>query len=169
VSIRAVAERVGKTPPSIYLHFADKDALMWSVCERSFVDLGRRFVEAQEGFDDPLERLQACAKEYVRFALEHPAQYRIAFMDGTTSPSSPSSAADLIGDVAFAPVFASLEAAIDQGYLAEVDPYMASLVLWAGVHGVASLIIARPDFDWPDIDELAAESCRQHIEGLRRR
>jgi hypothetical protein len=66
-------------------------------------------------------------------------------------------------------VFASLEAAIDQGYLAEVDPYMASLVLWAGVHGVASLIIAKPAFDWPDIVVLAAESCRQHIEGLRRR
>src|SRR5690606_13786916 len=74
VSIRAVAERVGKTPPSIYLHFADKDELLLSVCERSFVELGDRFRRVCEHVDDPVERLQACAKAYVRFALEHPEQ-----------------------------------------------------------------------------------------------
>ncbi|NED65050.1 helix-turn-helix transcriptional regulator, partial [Streptomyces sp. SID10244] len=36
VSIRAVAGRVGVTPPSIYLHFADKDALLDAVCARYF-------------------------------------------------------------------------------------------------------------------------------------
>lgn len=37
VSIRAVAQRVGVTPPSIYLHFADKDALLDAVCARPTV------------------------------------------------------------------------------------------------------------------------------------
>src|SRR6185295_14050813 len=32
VSIRSVAQRVGVTPPSIYLHFADKEALLDAVC-----------------------------------------------------------------------------------------------------------------------------------------
>ena len=36
VSIRSVAKRVGVTPPSIYLHFADKDALLDAVCARYF-------------------------------------------------------------------------------------------------------------------------------------
>jgi AcrR family transcriptional regulator len=36
VSIRSVAQRVGVTPPSIYLHFADKDALLDAVCGRYF-------------------------------------------------------------------------------------------------------------------------------------
>ena len=36
VSIRAIAQRVGVTPPSIYLHFADKESLLWAVCEREF-------------------------------------------------------------------------------------------------------------------------------------
>ena len=34
VSIRAIADAVGVTPPSIYLHFPDKDSLILAVCER---------------------------------------------------------------------------------------------------------------------------------------
>ncbi len=36
VSIRAIADAVGVTPPSIYLHFPDKDSLILAVCERHF-------------------------------------------------------------------------------------------------------------------------------------
>ena len=41
VSIRSVAQRVGVTPPSIYLHFADKDALLDAVCARYFEKLDK--------------------------------------------------------------------------------------------------------------------------------
>jgi AcrR family transcriptional regulator len=36
VSIRAIADAVGVTPPSIYLHFPDKESLILAVCERHF-------------------------------------------------------------------------------------------------------------------------------------
>lgn len=39
VSIRSVAQRVGVTSPSIYLHIADKDALLDAVCARYFEKL----------------------------------------------------------------------------------------------------------------------------------
>src|ERR1700739_1804534 len=50
VSIRSVAHRVGVTPPSIYLHFADKDALMDAVCAQYFdkLDLEMRRGAARE-------------------------------------------------------------------------------------------------------------------------
>ena len=34
LSIRAIAAAVGVTPPSIYLHFADRNDLVFAVCER---------------------------------------------------------------------------------------------------------------------------------------
>ena len=34
LSIRAIASAVGVTPPSIYLHFADRNDLVFAVCER---------------------------------------------------------------------------------------------------------------------------------------
>src|SRR5258708_40180525 len=39
VSIRSVAQRGGVTPPSIYLHFDDKDALLDAVGARSLARL----------------------------------------------------------------------------------------------------------------------------------
>src|SRR5690349_6027368 len=52
VSIRSVAQRVGVTPPSIYLHFADKDALLDAVCARYF-----------EKLDEEMQRVAARSEE----------------------------------------------------------------------------------------------------------
>src|SRR6266571_1260433 len=65
VSIRAVADAVGVTPPSIYLHFADKNELMFAVCERQFERLDREMEAAAAMSDDPLESLRLRGKAYV--------------------------------------------------------------------------------------------------------
>ena len=46
VSVRAVAERVGITTPSIYLHFKDKDDLLDAVCAEVFGALAVAMEEA---------------------------------------------------------------------------------------------------------------------------
>src|ERR687888_1511242 len=65
VSIRAVADSVGVTPPSIYLHFADKNELMFAVCERQFERLDRVTEEAAAQSNDPLESLRLRGRAYV--------------------------------------------------------------------------------------------------------
>jgi AcrR family transcriptional regulator len=168
VSIRAVADRVGKTPPSIYLHFADKDELLRSVCERGFDALGVRSAAAVEGIDDPVERMQACAFAYVHFALDHPEQYRILFMVANQDPGE-RTVEEMRHHVAFASLHENVTEAYEQGLFTGSDPDVTSLVLWAGVHGLASLLIAKPTFEWPDVDEMIATMCRQHLDGLRPR
>ena len=41
--------------------------------------------------------------------------------------------------------------------------------MWAMVHGLASLLIAKPSFEWPDVDDLVSACCRQQLDGLRPR
>ena len=59
VSIRSVAERVGVTPPSIYLHFADKDALLDAVCARYFEKLDEEMQRAAADQPSAIEVLRA--------------------------------------------------------------------------------------------------------------
>jgi AcrR family transcriptional regulator len=75
VSTRAVATRVGVSSPSIYLHFPDRAALLFAVCQRQFDTLGARLAEVAVQVDDPVERVIAIGSDYCHFALEHPQQY----------------------------------------------------------------------------------------------
>jgi AcrR family transcriptional regulator len=91
VSIRAVADAVGVTPPSIYLHFTDKIELLFAVCARHFQALDHYMEKAVAGVDDPVEPLLRRGRAYIRFGLENPEPYRILFMSkpGATPPSCP--------------------------------------------------------------------------------
>jgi len=81
LTLRAVARRAGVTTPSVYLHFADKSALVGAVCLRVWGELGRlmREATAQTG-DDPFQAMRRCGAAYVRFAVDHPVQYRLLMM-----------------------------------------------------------------------------------------
>src|ERR1700742_1449190 len=87
VSIRSVAQRVGVTPPSIYLHFEDKDALLDAVCARYFEKLDEEMQRVSVGQPCSIEVLRAQGLAYVRFATETPELYRIATMGEWRSDS----------------------------------------------------------------------------------
>ena len=165
ITIRAVAEAVGVTPPSVYLHFADKDELLFAVCERNFAELDRVTQEAAARSDDPLESLALRGTAYVRFGVEHAEQYRILFMG---KPSRTPEGFDLerLGNAAaFGHLLEDVQRCIQAG-LIEGNPLQVSLVLWVGVHGLTSLLISKPEFPWPPVDEIAQELCRALIHGL---
>ena len=87
VSIRLVAERVGVTPPSIYLHFQDKDSLLDAVCARYFDKLDDEMQRVSAAHSSNVERLRAQGLTYIRFATRNPELYRIATMGEWRSDS----------------------------------------------------------------------------------
>jgi AcrR family transcriptional regulator len=149
VSIRAVASRVGVTPPSIYLHFADKDALLDAVCARYFEQLDGEFAAVAAGLDDPLERALQLGMAYVRFAMSTPVLYRIAFRQ---SEPGLSKVDEVLSALAFTRIAATVGELADEGFFPESDVGEVVLELWAAAHGVASLMLAKPELSWgPDL------------------
>jgi AcrR family transcriptional regulator len=151
VSIRAVAEAVGVTPPSIYLHFEDKNALLFAICETHFAELDEVIERAGAEASDPLEELRLRGRAYIEFGLEHPEQYRILFMRKPTATPEAFQDERLKPMAAFDHHLAAVQRCIDAGAI-HGEPVFVAIALWAAVHGITSLLLAKPDFPWPDRD-----------------
>jgi len=154
VSVRAVAERDGVSTPSIYLHFADKAALMDAVCEAVFADLDRVMEEAAATTDDPFDGLRLRGLVYARFALENPEQYRLAMMrmpGHLDSSASAFTADDIVGGPTYHHLTSAVARCIDLGVFAPgVDPQVVATGLWAAAHGAVALCLAKPDLAGED-------------------
>lgn len=149
VSLRAVAQRVGVSVPSIYLHFADKQALLDAVCEEVFAQLDVRLRAAGAEGADPFDSLRRQGNAYVHFAVENPEHYRIVMM--TSHDPGADSVDALVAGGAFGYLVESVRECIEEGVF-DGDPVELALGLWAAAHGVAALLVAKPYFPWPDRD-----------------
>jgi AcrR family transcriptional regulator len=77
-NLRDIARRVGVAPSAPYRHFADKEALLAAVAAECAERLGAAMdAAAQAAGSDPLEPFRLAGIAYVRFAVEHPAHFRV--------------------------------------------------------------------------------------------
>lgn len=174
VSIRAIAERVGVSAPSIYRHFEDKDALLNAVCTDVFAQLQIGIAEAVAAAKDPLDALAEAARCYVDFGLAHPEHYRLVFMRQPTKHTTVTREHLIAGLAPNAvaesdPVFGGDALAASQAFkglydlVADVlalipkrkrpEEFATTTSLWVSMHGLTSLRITKPDFMWPSVDE----------------
>ena len=164
MSVRAVADAVGVSPPSIYLHFADKDQLMLAVCESQFHLFDEYVQAAAGGVADPVERLIARGHAYVRFGVEHHAHYRLLFMAETTAPPTP----EFLAISGFGRLLDDVVECVETGRFPPADPVLLATGLWAVAHGATALAIARPGFPYIGSDELLEHLIDVHVNGLVR-
>lgn len=151
VSIREVSKLVGVSAPSIYRHFADKDELIEAAVATAFEDLAEALRAATDPAVSPMNQLRDQGLAYVRFALEHPEQYRVA-----TGPTESGSAVDqVLTSGAFQHFAATVRACMAEGSIAQGDPLPIVLDMWTVAHGVASLLIAKPHLPWGDHEQFA--------------
>lgn len=163
VSVRAVAQRVGVTTPSIYLHFKDKDDLLDAVCADVFESLAIALEEASKGATAPLERLAAQGHAYIDFALTKPEHYRLAFMVG----GEPKGVDNVLSDKCFGQVLRTVGECMEAGIFPPdpLGPLPIGLQLWSAVHGLASLLITKPWLPWGAIDDVVERALRVAVTG----
>ncbi len=166
VSIRAVAKAVGVTPPSIYLHFADRNDLIFAVVEEQFGHLHDVMEAAAAGVADPVERIRLRGRAYVDFGLANPEHYRLLMM-GRPDCTPERFVDERLGSTsAFECVVDDVREALDRGLLRFDDPITVSCGLWMIVHGITSLLISKPEFPWPDTAKLIDHVLSVYSNGL---
>jgi AcrR family transcriptional regulator len=158
VTIRAIVDAVGVTPPSLYLHFPTKQDLVREVVERRYAALGQAIGQAVA---EPAERgdaaaaLRAGCLAYLRWAHDDPGGYQVLF--GTrrdTQPVPPEGSTHMAA-------FTSLQQGIGfcqaTGVGREGDVTRMATLLWASLHGLATLVPTRPEFGWPTLETMVDE------------
>ena len=164
MSLRAVAQRVGVSVPSIYLHFADKQALLNAVCDQVFSALDSAMQAAVVGAANPLEALRRQGVAYVEFALANPEHYRVVMM--RKHAFTEEQYADLVmASAAFSNLVSTVAECVEAGVFAGAPDQLA-LRLWATAHGLASLLVAKPYFPWPALGPLIDQTISMAGLGL---
>ena len=165
-TIRKIADEVGLSSTALYMHFADKGEILNEICRNTFEGLAERNRRILADPAPPLARLRRIAEGYVLFGFENPNAYRLAYLtpmvetrDGTET------VAQKAGAELFAAVVAVVEDAVGQGVL-RGDARVLAQVIWTSVHGLVSIMITKPYFDWADREVLIRTQLDVLFSGL---
>jgi AcrR family transcriptional regulator len=145
LSLREVARRAGVSPAAPYHHFATRQELLAALAVEGFAMLAEsmRSARAAVDEDDASERFYATGLGYIRFAVSHPAHFRLMFRPSLVPPAA------LHGDGAPADAFDVLLKAVDEvledrNIRTRIDRRGLVLVAWSLVHGAAELLLDGP-------------------------
>lgn len=156
VSMRKIAEKIEYSPTTIYLYFEDKADLLDCICEQTLGSMHERLLGIRDRYRDPLERMHRGLREYIQFGLEHPSDYRVAFIMEFKdfAESGRNMRCHAMGEKAFNGLLTDVTDCINRGLFAQRDPAAVSQAIWGAIHGITSLLIVRPKFPWVDQDLL---------------
>ncbi|RKE17674.1 TetR/AcrR family transcriptional regulator [Streptomyces sp. TLI_171] len=148
LSMRAVAREVGIAATSVYLHFADRDALVLAALEHCHADLLRAVDRAETGAPDPVAALRARTALLGAWSREHPGLYKV--LHETTLNRR----ADLSFRTEMAErTTAAIRRCMDAGLAPDDDAETVSLDLRTAVHGAVSARVNQPELPWPPLAE----------------
>lgn len=149
LSLRAVAREVGIAATSVYLHFADRDALVLAALEQCHADQSAA-IEAAEAAagTDPVARLRNRILVQGHWAHDHPGLYKVMH-ESTLNQRNAMAFKQELAERAVAAV----QACMDAGLAPQADAALIALDLRAAVHGAVSMRVNQPDLDWPPLQE----------------
>jgi AcrR family transcriptional regulator len=141
-SLREAARRVGVDPAASYRHFRDRGEVLLALAQQGFEALAADIAKAltAAGVVEPARALQVMGKSYVRFALAHPAEFRVMFGESGTTAQDPRLRLPTIPRTAYEQLEDRVGAWNREGKHG-LDVTLCARALWSGVHGLARLLL----------------------------
>ncbi|MER7013037.1 TetR/AcrR family transcriptional regulator [Saccharopolyspora sp. NPDC000359] len=167
VTMRRVAAAVELSPMATYRHYPNREALLRSVVDQAFAELGEHYGQRSEGLDFHA-RLDALTDDFLDFALGKPNLYRYLITEQRTgSLRFPDDFRDG-GSTAFAPVHHVVEQGMREGVLRSDDVLETGLALTMPVVGLVQQYLGgRYNLPEPEFRALCKRTMRRVLRGLQ--
>jgi AcrR family transcriptional regulator len=167
VTMREIGRRLGVSRAAAYRHFADKTALLVAVAAAGFERLNERVRTIGAGAPrSSVERFRRMGEEYVRFAVENPAHYRLMYgKEALAREDIPELREAAIA--LFEQLVSVIQAYQRSGAIKRQDPRAQAYVAWSAVHGLASLINEGQIQATDDVDGLIRQTTQTVLDGMR--
>ena len=166
VSMRKIADKIEYSPTTIYLYFKDKNDLLRQVCDETFAKLGQKIYSIGKQHGKTLEGFRAGLLAYVEFGLEHPKHYEVTFMLPLVEKLSGTEYSGSSGKKAFDFLRSGVAECMAGGEIKKGDVDLISQTLWAGIHGITSLLIGHEGFPFVDKKSLVDSVIDTMLKGL---
>src|SRR5258708_16583649 len=173
VAMRGVGEKIEYSQTAIYVHFTDKNELFHELCRQDFARL-QEVMQSADMPADPIERLRQIGRSYIQFGVRFPNHYVFMFMTPHLPQEPDEEDREIMGNPekdAYAMLKWAVQEAINSGCFRNEaqDAALLSQTLWASVHGVISLNIAKckdPWVDWRPLEDRAEMMLDITLRGL---
>ncbi|MEZ0362986.1 TetR/AcrR family transcriptional regulator [Mycobacterium sp. pUA109] len=170
LTIREATRRAGVSPNAAYRHFTDREALVAAVA----VAIQHRMAARMQGATrrrgsaaaNARDRLRAVGLGYIKFALDEPGWFSVAFFGAglAATPDEPA------GAPPYRALVEALDAMGDAGVLTARQRDGAEWPCWSAVHGFAELVLHGPlrGARRREVESLAQRTVDDIIAGLSR-
>ncbi len=144
VTMRRIGAAVGVSPTALYMHFADKDALLAAIAQDTFAELLDRLEQSQHPGQTPLAGFRAGLRAYITFGLARPDEYRLTFMTRLFQRDTARTCALEMADHSFAILQDRVIELVREGVFRPGPAPILAEAIWAMLHGVTALLLDQP-------------------------
>jgi AcrR family transcriptional regulator len=168
-SIRKIAEKIEYSPGTIYLYFHDKAEILERICEETFSRLAQKLEAINRDQASPLDCLRRGLRVYIQFALDNPNHYIITFVQAPKEIRDGDSIYCSSGERCFSSLRQAVGRCVEARLLNCEDIDEVAQALWAGIHGISSLLVTLTGFPFVEQNRLIERVVDILIEGIRAR
>jgi AcrR family transcriptional regulator len=143
-TIRKIANDIEYSVGTVYLYYKDKNDILHDLHTQGFRQLGGE-MRVLSHVADPMERLKAIGRVYIRFALENPDMYDLMF-----NMKAPMEFLESVykkewneGKATFDVLKSNVEQCMQNGHFKGHQLEPLAFVIWGTVHGICSLHISQ--------------------------
>lgn len=143
-TMRNIADEIEYSVGTVYVYFKDKNDILHHLHSQGFTQLGGE-MRVLFNVSDPMERLKALGRVYIKFALDNPGMYNLMFTMKAPIEVIEQKEEDEWneGKLTFDVLSNTVNHCMEAGHFKGHDLQPLSYMIWSTTHGMCALYISE--------------------------